>query len=438
MTKIENHVFISRRNQLFELMPDTAIAVVVSADFMIRNGDSEYPFRQNSDFYYLTGMNEPETILILQKNKNDKQSILFCRERNPEREIWDGARIGQAGAVEKLGMDTSFSIDTVEDKVPNLLLGCKQVFCSFDVKSTANEQVIGWIQLLKEKVRKGVERPTSIHDLDALLHEMRLIKSSDEISILREAAKITAGAFFEAMTIAKSEMYEYELEAVLRSHCVKNGAHHMAYNPIVAGGNNACTLHYTDNNNKIKEGDLVLIDSGCELDCYASDVTRTFPINGQFTKSQQAIYNLVLKAQEAVIDLIVPGIAWNILNEKTIEIITSGLIELGLISGDLEQCIKEGVYKPFFMHGTGHWLGMDVHDVGDYKYHGRWRALEVGMVFTVEPGIYIGQNNKQVDTKWRGIGVRIEDDVVVTASGCEILTASIPKTVEAIEALMAS
>lgn len=436
MTRISKQEFSRRRQHLMAHMEPNSIAILPAATEKIRNRDADYPYRQDSDFYYLTGFSEPDSILVLLPGREHGEMILFCRERDREREVWDGYRAGPEGACKKFQADDAFPISDVDDILPGLLEGRQRVYYSMGKDQRFDQQVMTWVNSIRAKVRAGATPPGEFLNLDHLLHDQRLYKSAAEIRIMREAAEITAKAHSQVMKVAKPGQFEYELEAELLHTFVKSGARFPAYNTIVGSGENACILHYVDNNQKTRDGDLVLIDAGCELEHYAADITRTFPINGQFSPEQAAIYQIVLDAQLAAIEAVKVGNHWNEPHEVSVRIITQGLVDLGLLKGEVEELIKTEAYKTFYMHRIGHWLGMDVHDVGDYKISDEWRVLEPGMVMTVEPGIYIAPDNKEVAKKWRGIGVRIEDDVVVTKSGPDILTAAVPKTIKEIEKLM--
>lgn len=434
--RITKKEFARRRQVLMEAMEDDSIAIVPSAREIIRNRDVEYPFRQDSDFYYLTGFDEPDAVLVLVPGREHGEYILFCRERDELMELWTGFRHGPEGACKEFGADDAFPISDIDDILPGLLEGRERVYYAMGRQQEFDIKVMGWVNSIRSKVRSGAHPPGEFVDLDHLLHDMRLYKSAAELRVMSDAAEISAKAHKRAMQICKPGMYEYQLEAEFLHQFSRAGARQPAYNSIVGSGANACVLHYTSNGAEMKKGDLVLIDAGCELEYYASDITRTFPVSGKFSPAQKALYNLVLKAQLAAIAVIKPGNHWNQPHDETVRVITEGLVELGLLKGRVKTLIAREAYKAFYMHRAGHWLGMDVHDVGDYKIGEEWRVLEPGMVMTVEPGIYVSPNNKKVDPKWRGIGIRIEDDVVVTKEGCEILTASVPKTVKDIEALM--
>ncbi len=403
----------------------------------IRNRDVEHIYRQDSDFQYLSGFPEPEAVIALIPGREHGEYVLFCRERDPARELWDGLRAGQDGAISEYGADDAFPIGDIDDILPGLIEGRSRVYYAIGSNQEFDHRLMEWINTIRSKARQGAQPPNEFVALDHLLHDLRLYKSANEAKVMRQAAEISARAHIRAMQASRAGLYEYHLEAELDYEFRKGGAKMPAYGSIVAAGKNACILHYRENDAVLKDGDLVLIDAGCEIDCYASDITRTFPVSGRFSTEQKAIYELVLAANEEAFKHIAPGKHWNEAHEATVRVITAGLVELGLLNGDVDELIAAEAYKPFYMHRAGHWLGMDVHDVGDYKVGGEWRVLEPGMAMTVEPGIYIAADNQDVAKKWRGIGVRIEDDVVVTRHGCEILTSGVPKSVAEIEALMA-
>lgn len=438
MTRIPKSEFARRRKALMEQMVPNSIAILPAAPVYIRNRDVEHVYRQDSDFQYLSGFPEPEAVMVLIPGREHGEYVLFCRERDPERELWDGLRAGQDGATRDYGADDAFPIGDIDDILPGLIEGRSRVYYSIGTNPEFDHHLMEWVNVIRSKARQGAQPPNEFVALDHLLHDMRLYKSAAEIKVMREAGEVSARAHVRAMQAARAGLYEYSLEAELEYEFRKGGAKMPAYGSIVAAGKNACILHYRENDAPLKDGDLVLIDAACELDCYASDITRTFPVSGRFSPEQKAIYELVLAAQEAAFLEIAPGKHWNEAHEATVRVITAGLVELGLLQGEVEELIASEAYKPFYMHRAGHWLGMDVHDVGEYKVGGEWRVLEPGMAMTVEPGIYIGVDNQDVPKKWRGIGVRIEDDVVVTRKGCEILTGGVPKTVAEIEALMAA
>jgi Xaa-Pro aminopeptidase len=433
---ITKQEFARRRQSLMAHFEQNSIAIIPAASEKIRNRDAHYAYRQDSDFYYLSGFPEPEAVLVLMPGREHGETILFCREKDPERETWDGYRAGQQGACEQYGADDAFPIGDINDILPGLLEGRERVYYSMGRDTQFDQQVMTWVNNIREKVRSGATPPGEFLNLDHLLHDLRLFKSAAEIRIMREAAEISAEAHCQAMKVCQPGMYEYELEAQLQYQFMRSGSRAPAYTSIVGSGSNACVLHYIENTKQMKQGELVLIDAGCELEHYASDITRTFPVGGKFSKEQAAIYQIVLDAQHAAMETIKPGNHWNDPHEASVKVITQGLLDLGLLKGDLENLIKEEAYKPFYMHRIGHWLGMDVHDVGDYKVGGEWRVLEAGMVMTVEPGIYIAKDNMDVDKKWRGIGIRIEDDVLITKTAYEILSKDVPKTIDEIESLM--
>lgn len=438
VTHIPKAEYAKRRKALMAQMEPNSIAILPAAAVAIRNRDVEHVYRQDSDFQYLSGFPEPEAVIALIPGREHGEYVLFCRERNPEREQWDGLRAGQEGAVRDFGADDAFPISDIDDILPGLIEGRDRVYSAMGSNAEFDRRLMEWINVIRSKARLGASPPNEFVALDHLLHDMRLYKSAAEVKVMREAATISARAHVRAMQACRAGLHEFSLEAELDYEFRKGGAKMPAYGSIVAAGRNSCILHYQQNDAPLKDGDLVLIDAGCEIDCYASDITRTFPVSGVFSAEQKAIYELVLKSQEAAFAEIAPGKHWNHAHEATVRVITEGLVELGLLKGDVDELIESEAHRAFYMHRAGHWLGMDVHDVGEYKVGGQWRVLEPGMALTVEPGIYIAADNQSVAKKWRGIGVRIEDDVVVTRNGCEILTSGVPKTVAEIEALMAA
>ncbi len=433
MTQTE---FKRRRNQLIKMVGKGNIAIVSSSSEQTRNRDVDYPFRQDSDFLYLTGFNEPDAVLVLIPGRKHGEYVLFCREKDPLQETWHGRRAGQQGAIDDYAADDSFPIDDIDEILPGLLENRQKVFHFMGRYPDFDQQLMSWVNQIKEKSRSGAHVPYEYVSLDHLIHDMRLYKSRAEIGLMKKAAKISVAAHKRAMQQCKPGKYEYSIEAEYNHEFRLNNAQH-AYPPIVGGGENGCILHYTENSEQLKDGDLLLIDAGCEVEGYASDITRTFPVNGRFSPAQKDIYEIVLEAQQAAIKKVKPGNHWNDPHHAAVRVITKGLLELKLLKGTLAKLMKEHAYRRFYMHRTGHWLGLDVHDVGDYKVGEQWRLLEPGMVLTVEPGIYIPANSKGIHRKWWNIGIRIEDDVLVTASGNEVLTASLPSAVEEIEALMA-
>jgi len=437
MTRIPKSEYARRRQTLMARMEPNSIAILPAAPMYIRNRDVEHVYRQDSDFQYLSGFPEPEAVIALIPGREHGEYVLFCRERDPERELWDGLRAGQDGAIAEYGADDAFPIGDIDDILPGLIEGRERVYYAIGTNETFDHQLMEWIKMIRSKARQGAQPPSEFVALDHLLHDMRLYKSANEVKVMRHAAEISARAHVNAMRASRAGLREYHLEAELDYEFRKGGAKMPAYGSIVAAGRNACILHYRENDAALEAGDLVLIDAGCEIDCYASDITRTFPVSGKFSPEQKAIYELVLAANEEAFKYIAPGRHWNEAHEATVRVITAGLVDLGLLEGEVGELIATEAYKSFYMHRAGHWLGLDVHDVGDYKIGGEWRVLEPGMAMTVEPGIYVAADNHDVARKWRGIGVRIEDDVVVTKTGCEILTGGAPKTVAEIEALMA-
>ncbi|RMV85321.1 Aminopeptidase P [Pseudomonas coronafaciens pv. garcae] len=438
MIQIPKSEYARRRKALMAQMEPNSIAILPAAAVAIRNRDVEHVYRQDSDFQYLSGFPEPEAVVVLIPGREYGEYVLFCRERNPERELWDGFRAGQEGAIRDFGADDAFPITDIDEILPGLIEGRDRVYSAMGSNPEFDRHLMDWINVIRSKAHLGAQPPKEFVALDHLLHDMRLYKSAAEIKVMRAAADISARAHVRAMQACRAGLHEFSLEAELDYEFRKGGSKMPAYGSIVASGRNGCILHYQQNDAALRDGDLVLIDAGCEIDCYASDITRTFPVNGRFSAEQKAIYELVLKSQYAAFDAIGPEKHWNQAHEATVQVITAGLVELGLLRGDVDQLIETEAYKAFYMHRAGHWLGMDVHDVGEYKVGGEWRVLEVGMTLTVEPGIYISPDNLDVAKKWRGIGVRIEDDVVVTRQGCEILSGGVPKTVAEIEALMAA
>ena len=434
--KISKAEFARRRKNLMGMMDKHTIAIIPGAREVTRSRDTEYPFRQNSDLFYLTGFEEPDAVLVLVPGRRQGQVVLFCRERDPDMELWNGYRLGPEGAVAYLGVDDAFPIDDLDEILPGLIEGTQRIYYSMGHDDVFDQRVMGWVNQIRKLVRTGAAPPADFTDLAFLLHEQRLIKSAAEVRVMRKAGEISAAAHVRAMQECQPGRYEYHLEAAIQHTFAEHGARFPAYNSIVGSGANACVLHYTENASKMRAGDLVLIDAGCEYQGYAADITRTFPVSGQFSAEQRAIYDLVLEAQRAAIAKVRPGNTWNQPHDATVRVITRGLIKLGLLRGKERELIKAEAYREFYMHRAGHWLGLDVHDVGEYRVDGRWRQLEPGMVLTIEPGIYIATDNTKVPKRWRGIGVRIEDDVVVTEQGCDVLTADVPKRADEIEALM--
>jgi Xaa-Pro aminopeptidase len=437
--------FAARRARLAAQMLPGAVAVLPTAPEVPRNSDSDYPYRHDSYFYYLTGFTEPESVLVLVAACGDRpaRSVLFCREKNLEREIWDGYRYGPEAARTAFGMDEAWPISELDTRLPDLLANAPALYYATASNAALDTQVAGWIKAVRARSRSGVMAPGALHDLLPLLDEMRLIKDADELAIMQRAGDISGNAHARAMRAARPGLHEYALEAELLYEFRRNGAQFPAYTPIVASGPNACVLHYNVNDRLMQDGELVLIDAGCELDGYAADITRTFPVNGRFTPAQRRLYELVLAAQDAAFAAIEPGRPYSAFHEAALRVLVQGMLELGLIPAgthaSVEDAIAAKAHVPFYMHGTGHWLGMDVHDVGAYRDLTQAdkpsRPLAAGMVLTVEPGIYVRPAEGVPEEYWH-IGIRIEDDVVVTEDGCRILTTSAPKSVEEIEALV--
>ena len=432
--KSETKIFQKRRKELMDSIGSNGIAILPAAIESVRNKDVNFRFRQDSDFYYLSGFEEPEAVIVIAPQRKHGEYIIFCREKNPEKETWDGYRAGQEGACEIFGGDDAFPIDDIDDILPGLIEGREKLYYSMGTNRGFDKQVMQWINNIRENIRGGAKAPHELISLDGILHEMRLIKDSEEISIIKKAAEISAQAHNRAMSLCKPGMYEYELEAEFLYQFRKNGGTE-AYPSIVGSGANGCTLHYIENSSIMKNGDLVLIDAGMEYKGYAADISRTFPVNGKFSAEQAAIYDIVLQAQNNAIDKVYAGNHWNEANDAAVKTIVEGLLELKILSGNIEEIIAAKGYTDFYMHRVGHWMGMDVHDVGDYKIDGEWRLLEPGMITTIEPGIYIKPSEK-VDERWWNIAIRIEDDILVTAKGQENLTISAIKERDEIEKKM--
>ncbi|HEX5462904.1 MAG TPA: Xaa-Pro aminopeptidase [Steroidobacteraceae bacterium] len=427
--------FARRRRALLKVMGRDSIAILPAAPVRHRNNDVEYAYRQDSDFYYLTGFDEPESVAVLVPGRDQAEYILFVRERDPARETWDGRRAGPAGARRVYGADDAFPITDIDEILPGLMENRAKVFYSMGMYPEFDQRLVGWVNGLRTQARNGRHPPQEIVALDHVLHDMRLYKSRLEIGLMREAARIAARAHVRAMESCRPGLKEYEVMAeIIHEFRLYNAD--TSYHPIVGGGANSCILHYRDNDQPLKAGDVLLVDAGCEYESYASDITRTFPVGGRFTPEQRAVYQVVLEANRAAIAKVRPGNHWNEPHEAAVRVITHGLVKLGLLKGRPAKLERDGAYRRFFMHRTGHWLGMDVHDVGDYKIGDEWRVLEPGMALTIEPGIYIPAGARGVPKRFHRIGVRIEDDVVVTKNGVEVLTDGAPKDVEAIERLM--
>lgn len=425
-----------RRRQLMRMAGDDAILVLPSAPERVRSRDTFHPYRQDSDVLYLSGFEEPDAVLVLVPGRSHGESLLFCRERDPEREAWDGARVGPDGAPDALGVDDAYDIEDLDDILPGLLEGRRRVYYHFGRDTGFDLKLIGWLNRVRAEVRHGAQPPHEFLELGHLLDEMRLIKSADELKLMRRAAKISVQAHQAAMRAVRAGMHEYELQAELErvfraAGCVP------AYGSIVGAGANACVLHYRANDAQARRGDLVLIDAGAEHRGYAADITRTFPVDGRFSREQRALHDLVGAAHAAALAEARPGVPWEAGHNAAVEVLTEGMLSLGLLKGRLRKALADQAYKRFYPHKTGHWLGLDVHDVGDYRIDGESRLLEPGMVYTIEPGIYIPPGDTGVAEKWRGIGIRTEDDVVITRDGHEVLTAGLARSADEIEAFMA-
>ena len=432
-----NKEYAARRKDLMSQMHKNSIAIISSAPEKIRSRDTHYPYKQNVNLSYLCGFPEPESVLVLIPGRENGETILFCRDKDPLRETWDGYREGPKGAVKNFGADDAFPISDIDDILPNLIEGKDRLYYAIGKDPEFDKHLMDWINHVRSQRGNGALPPGEFVDLDHFINEMRLFKTAGEVKIMRKAGEISAKAHVRAMKASRPGVFEYQLQAEIEHEFAMSGSVGPAYSSIVGGGKNGCVLHYVENKDPLRDGDLVLIDAGCEYQNYAADITRTFPVNGKFSVEQAAIYDVVLKAQADAIAMIGPGIEYNKTNEATIRTITQGLVDLGLLQGDVDELIANEAHREFYMHGAGHWLGMDVHDVGDYKIEGQWRVYEPGMVVTIEPGIYIAPGSPNIDEKWHGIAVRIEDDIVVTKDGNENLTSAVPKERNEIEALMA-
>lgn len=439
MKKLTQAEFQERRDTLAGEMGLRSIAIIATSPVALRNRDADYKYRADSSFFYLTGFAEPEAVAVIETFDSEDEGYtysLFCRERDREMEIWNGYRAGVDGAVDDYEADEAYAIDLLDEEILEKLQNKDKLFYRVGHSAEFDARVAKWIAQASGESRRGKSAPAQIVQLDRIVDEMRLHKDANEIELMQIASDISAEAHTKAMQTVRPGMMEYALEAELNYVFGKNGCV-PAYNSIVGGGENACILHYVENDKELKDGDLVLIDAACEYQFYASDITRTFPVNGKFSPEQKALYNIVLDAQIAAINAVQIGHSYKEPHNVAVRILVQGLLDLGIMQGNIEEIIETESFRQFYMHGTGHWLGMDVHDVGAYKANGEWRAYEEGMVVTVEPGLYIAPDDETVDPKWRGIGIRIEDDVAVTKNGPLVLTAKVVKTVEDIEALMA-
>lgn len=428
--------YTRRRRQLMRMAGPDAILILPAAPERVRSNDTHFPYRQDSDFWYLTGFDEPDAVLVLVPGRAAGEVLLFCRERDREREAWDGARLGPEGAVATLGMDDAYPYADMDEILPCLIEGRNRVYYHFGRDTEFDLTLIGWVKRVRSQIKQGAQPPHEFQELGHLLHDLRLFKSPAERRLMAEAARIAALAHMDAMRAAKPGMFEYEVEAELLYRFRRHGAV-PSYEPIVGAGANACVLHYRANRAQMRDGDLLLIDAGAEFHGYASDITRTFPVNGRFSAPQRALYDVVLAANVAAREAVRPGISWIALHDIAVEVLTDGLLRLGLLKGTLKQNLQDHAYRRFYMHKTGHWLGLDVHDVGDYRIDGEYRLLEPDMAFTIEPGLYIAPDATGVAAKWRGIGIRIEDDVIVTRQGVKTLTDDVPRDADDIEALIA-
>ena len=433
---ISRDEFARRRRQLMKAMGRDSIAILPSAPVRVRNNDVEYAFRQDSDFQYLTGFREPESVSVFVPGREQGEYVLFVRDRDPVRETWDGRRAGPEGAVNDFGADCAFPIADIDEILPGLMENRAKVFYTVGADRDFDQRVVGWVNGLRASARHGRHPPHEIVALEHVLHDMRLYKSRAEIELMRESARIAARAHVRAMRFCRPGLHEYQVMAEILHEFMRSRAD-ISYQPIVGGGENGCILHYTENSAVLNDGELLLIDAGCEYEYYASDITRTFPINGRFTPEQRALYEVVLEANLAAIAAVKPGHHWNQPHEAAVHALTAGMVRLGLLKGKVAALVKAEAYRDFYMHRTGHWLGMDVHDVGDYKVGDVWRVLEPGMVLTIEPGLYIPPRCRSVPKRFRGLGIRIEDDVLVTRDGRSVLTADVPKQADELEALMA-
>ncbi|WEN16055.1 aminopeptidase P N-terminal domain-containing protein [Rhodanobacter sp. AS-Z3] len=428
--------FARRRRQLMKMAGEDAVMLVAAAPERMRNADAAWPYRQDSDFHYLAGFPESDAVLALLPGRKHGEVVLFCRERDVERERWHGHAIGTEQAVTDYGMDDAFPIEDIDDILPGMIEGRARVYCHFGREPQFDAQLLSWMRRLRQ-LRGGGVVPKEFVALGYLLHDLRLYKSKAELRLMRASAEIAVEAHRAALQAATPGRHEYEVEAELLRVVRSRGAV-PAFVPIVAGGANACVMHYQSNRARLRDGDLLLIDAGAEWDCYASDISRTFPVNGRYSREQRALYEVVLAAQLAAIDEVRPGRAFNAAHNAAVRVLSEGLCELGLLKGSADAAIAGGSYQRFFPAKTGHWLGLDVHDVGDYRIDGESRLLEAGMVLTVEPGLYVSPDDRTVAERWRGIGIRIEDDVAVTRDGNEVLTAAMPRQAEEIEALLAA
>ena len=436
--KLPQSEYLNRRQRLVQQLPAGAVALIAAAPTMVRNGDVDHAYRQDSQFYYLTGFAEPGSALLLRAGLDDAvDSLMLCRQKDPAQEVWHGRRLGVDAAPAALQVTAARAIDDVDRVLDEWLDGAEYAYYSL-VREDLSRLIGDSCQRLRAKQRQGAKAPSCLADLDEVLNEMRLIKSPAEVAQMRVACDISARAHQHLMRTSQPGMMEYQLQSHFAHACGMEGSQRLAYGSIVAGGDNANILHYENNDQPLNDGDLVLIDAGCELDYYASDITRTFPVNGRFSEAQRKLYDIVVTALDAAIAVVKDGVPVNAMQQAAVQVITQGLVDLGILQGDVEQLIKDEAYKPFYLHGVGHWLGMDVHDVGQYKVDGDWRQLRAGMVTTVEPGIYIAADTQGIDEQWLGIGIRVEDNILVTQDGHENMTRHVPVQADEIESLMQS
>ncbi|MDE0509198.1 MAG: Xaa-Pro aminopeptidase [Gammaproteobacteria bacterium] len=436
--QIDPREYSRRRAALIEGLQPGGIALLAAAPERVRSRDVHHAYRQDSDFFYLTGFAESRALLALVPGREEGEVVLFCQPKDPQKELWEGKLLGPEAAVESLGVDQAYPVGEIDKIVPELMAGRERIHYRIGLDADFDEKVMGWVRGAREQARHGGPAPGQFLLLDDLLHEMRLFKSEEEIRLMEEAARISAEGHRRIMQYCRPGIYEYELEAELLHTFLHHGSRAAAYGSIVGAGANACVLHYVSNDARVEDGDLVLVDAGCEYRYYAADITRTFPANGRFSAEQREIYQIVLQAQAAAIEAVQPGASCDTPQQAAVAAIVDGLLQLGLLTGTADEIIETEAYKPFYMHRVGHWLGIDVHDVGSYKDGDDWRPFEPGMVTTIEPGIYIAPDFEDVAPRWRGIGVRIEDDVLVTSSGNRILSEGVPRGMEEIEAFMAS
>ena len=435
---IDSREYSRRRAALIEGLQPGGIALLAAAPERVRSRDVHHAYRQDSDFFYLTGFAESRALLALVPGREEGEVVLFCQPKDPQKELWEGKLLGPEAAVESLGVDQAYPVGEIDKIVPELMAGRERIHYRIGLDADFDEKVMGWVRGAREQARHGGPAPGQFLLLDDLLHEMRLFKSEEEIRLMEEAARISAEGHRRIMQYCRPGIYEYELEAELLHTFLHHGSRAAAYGSIVGAGANACVLHYVSNDARVEDGDLVLVDAGCEYRYYAADITRTFPANGRFSAEQREIYQIVLQAQAAAIEAVQPGASCDAPQQAAVAAIVDGLLQLGLLTGTADEIIETEAYKPFYMHRVGHWLGIDVHDVGSYKDGDDWRPFEPGMVTTIEPGIYIAPDFEDVAPRWRGIGVRIEDDVLVTSSGNRILSEGVPRGMEEIEAFMAA